>query len=56
MRRLTADVLGLPDFDEAVMDTVLDRAVIDHHTVTFYFKDGHTESRTYQNKRKKRSK
>lgn len=52
MRKLTADVLGLPDFDEAIMDNILDHAVIDHHSVIFYFKNGHTESRTYQNKRK----
>ncbi|MCD8294630.1 MAG: zinc ribbon domain-containing protein, partial [Clostridia bacterium] len=47
MKRLVADVLGLSEFDEAVMDAQMDYATILDHTVTFHFRDGHTESRDY---------
>ncbi len=52
MKQLTAEVLGIPEFDETIMDEKLDHAMIDHGTVIFCFKDGRTEERTYREKRK----
>ena len=52
MKALVCDVLGLAEFDEAVMDERLEKATAENNTVTFHFKDGHTESRGYQEKRK----
>ena len=52
MKALVCDVLGLAEFDEAVMDERLEKATVENNTVTFHFKDGHTESRGYQEKRK----
>ena len=36
------------------MDAVMEKAVIADNTVTFHFKDGHTESREYEEKKKGR--
>lgn len=51
MKRLVADVLGLDEFDEAAMDARIENATILDHTVTFHFRDGHTESRDFLDKR-----
>ena len=51
MKRLVADVLGLGEFDEAAMDAQIENATILDHTVTFHFRDGHTESRDFLDKR-----
>ena len=51
MERLVADVLGLDEFDEAAMDARIENATILDHTVTFHFRDGHTESRDFLDKR-----
>lgn len=45
------DVLGLGEFDEAAMDAQIEKATILYHTVTFHFRDGHTESRDFLDKR-----
>jgi DNA invertase Pin-like site-specific DNA recombinase len=51
MKRLVSDVLGLDEFDEAAMDAQIENATILDHTVTFHFRDGHTESRDFLDKR-----
>ena len=51
MKRLVIDVLGLDEFDEAAMDAQIENATIRDHTVTFHFRDGHTESRDFLDKR-----
>lgn len=51
MKRLVIDVLGLDEFDEAAMDAQIESAAILDHTVTFHFRDGHTESRDFLDKR-----
>jgi len=51
MKRLVTDVLGLDEFDEAAMDAQIENATILDHTVTFHFRDGHTESRDFLDKR-----
>ena len=51
MKRLVTDVLGLGEFDEATMDAQIEKATILDHTVTFHFRDGHTESRDFLDKR-----
>lgn len=51
MKRLVADVLGLREFDEAEMDKQLMKATILGHTVTFHFRDGHTEEREFLDKK-----
>lgn len=52
MKKLTASVLGMDFFDEGEIDELLEKAVIQNGTVTFYFKDGHTEIRTYQERKR----
>lgn len=52
MKRLVADVLALDEFDEAAMDAQIENATILDHTVTFHFRDGHTESRDFLDKRR----
>jgi len=51
MKRLVTDVLGLDEFDEAAMDAQIENATVLDHTVTFHFRDGHTESREFLDKR-----
>lgn len=51
MKRLVTDVLGLEEYDEAVMDAQMEQATVRDHTVTFHFRDGHTESRDFLDKR-----
>ena len=52
LNALVSEVLGLDEYSEEKMDAVMEKAVIADNTVTFHFKDGHTESRGYQNKKK----
>lgn len=52
LKALVCDVLGLAEFDEAAMDAVIEKATVENGTVTFHFKDGRTETREYQEKRK----
>lgn len=52
MKALVCDVLGLEEYSETEMDAVMEKAVITDGTVTFHFKDGHTESRSYEEKKK----
>lgn len=51
MKQLVTDVLGLDKFDEDTMDAQIESATILNHTVTFHFRNGHTESRDYLDKR-----
>ena len=51
MKRLVTEVLGIDEFDEAAMDAQIESATVLDHTVTFHFRDGHTESREYLDKR-----
>ncbi len=52
MRKLVYDVLGLTDFSEETMDAEIEEAVISDNTVTFHFRDGHTEILNYKDKKK----
>jgi len=52
MKKLTAPVPGMDFFDEGERDELPEKAVIQNGTVTFYFKDGHTEIRTYQERKR----
>ena len=51
MKRLVTEVLGLDEFDEAAMDTKIEKATILDHKVTFHFRYDHTESRDFLDKR-----
>lgn len=51
MKALVTEVLGLPAFDEAVMDLQIEYASILNNTVTFHFRDGHEISKAYEDKR-----
>ena len=46
MRKLTAEILDIAEFDEKTMDDFLDQAVIDTDNIIFYFKDGHAVERS----------
>jgi hypothetical protein len=52
VKALVTEVLGLPAFDEAVMDAQIEYASILDGTVTFHFRDGHEILNTYQDKRR----
>lgn len=52
MQKLVCDVLGIKEFSEEQMDAVMEKAVVKEGTVTFYFQDGHTENRNYEEKKK----
>ena len=52
MKRLVTDVLGMEIFNEEKMDELIDKAVIKNGTVTFYFKDGHTDTRIYKERKR----
>ena len=51
MKALVTEILGLPAFDEAVMDAQIEYASILNNTVTFHFRDGHEISKAYEDKR-----
>ena len=51
MKQLVTEVLGLEEYDESAMDAQMEKATILDHTVTFHFRDGHTESRDFLDKR-----
>ena len=52
MKKLVSEVLELTTFSEEKMDAEIEKAVISDNTVTFHFRDGHTESRTYEHRKK----
>ncbi len=52
MKKLVSEVLELTAFSEEKMDAEIEKAVISDNTVTFYFWDGHTESRAYEHRKK----
>ncbi|MCH4007769.1 MAG: recombinase family protein [Eubacterium sp.] len=52
IREMVCSLLQLDAFDESAMDKAMDYALVDHETVTFHFRDGHTETRTYQKKKR----
>lgn len=52
VQALVCDVLGIKKFSEEQMDAVIEKAVVSNGLVTFCFKDGHTESREYEEKKK----
>ena len=51
MKTLVTDVLGLAEYDEAVMDEQMEYATILDNTVTFHFRDGHEVSREFHDNR-----
>ncbi|EKR9290965.1 recombinase family protein [Enterococcus faecalis] len=53
LKSMVAEVLGIPSFDEPTMDEHLERISVIDTEVTFHFKDGHTEVRTYELPKKK---
>jgi len=50
MKALVADVLGLDAFDEASMDKQIEYAQMHGNTVTFHFRDGHDDDRSFKDK------
>jgi len=52
MKKLTASVLGLDTFNEEKMDESLEKAVVLNGEITFHFKDGHTETRQYRERKR----
>lgn len=50
---MVAEVLDITEFDEATMDEKLERISIIDTEVTFHFKDGHNEIRTFVVPKKK---
>lgn len=53
LKQMVAEVLGIPKFDEPAMDEELSRISIIDTEVTFHFKDGHDEVRTFSIPKKK---
>lgn len=51
MKRLVTEVLGLDEFNEEKMDEKIEYASILEHKVTFHFRDGHSETKEYLDKR-----
>lgn len=52
MEMLVSAVLRLDTFSEERMDAQIEKAVIKDGTVTFHFKDGHTECQSYEEKKR----
>ena len=52
MKTLVTDVLGLAEYDEAVMDEQMEYATILDNTVTFHFRDGHEATLEFHDKRR----
>lgn len=52
LKPLICGVLNLNEYSEQLMDDEIVNAVIINGTVTFQFKDGHTECRNYKEKKK----
>ena len=50
---MVAEILGIPTFNEPTMDEKLSRISIIDTEVTFHFKDGHDEVRTFEIPKKK---
>lgn len=53
LKTMVAEVLGIPEFDEPTMDEKLERISIIDTDVTFHFKDGHDEVKTFKVPKKK---
>ena len=51
MKALVTEALDLDAFDESVMDAQIEYATVINNTVTFHFRDGHTVTRPYLDKR-----
>ena len=49
---MVCGILNIDSFDEAAMDAAMDYATVDHETVTFHFRDDHTEVRTYKKRKR----
>ncbi|MBY0584080.1 zinc ribbon domain-containing protein [Murdochiella sp. Marseille-P8839] len=52
LNALVCDVLGLEEYDEAAMDKAMDYCEIADNAVSFYFRDGHFEKRSYEEKKR----
>ena len=53
LKVMVAEILGIPTFNEPTMDEKLSRISIIDTEVTFHFKDGHDEVRTFEIPKKK---
>lgn len=51
---MVAEILGIPTFNEPTMDEKLSRISIIDTEVTFHFKDGHDEVRTFEIPKRRR--
>lgn len=51
MKALVTEALDLDAFDESVMDAQIEYATVINNTVTFHFRDGHTVTKPYLDKR-----
>lgn len=51
LKGLVCDVLNLEEFNEKMTDEQMERIFIANNIVRFLFKDGHEETRTYQEKK-----
>lgn len=47
LQPLTASVLGIPSLDRAIMEEQLDHATVEGSVITYFFRDGKTESVEY---------
>jgi site-specific DNA recombinase len=52
LNALVCDVLGLEEYDEAAMDKAMDSCEIADNAVSFHFRDGHFEKRSYEEKKR----
>jgi DNA invertase Pin-like site-specific DNA recombinase len=52
LNALVCDVLGLEEYDEAAMDKAMDYCEIADNAVSFHFRDGHFEKRSYEEKKR----
>ena len=54
LKKIICEVLGLNEFDENVMLEHLTHISVLGTRLTFHFRDGHTEERTYAHEKRKR--
>ena len=54
LKKIICEVLGLEEFSEGAMTEQLTHISVLGDRLTFHFRDGHTEQRTYAHEKRKR--
>ena len=56
MKRVTAEAMGLPEFDEAAFEAKIEEIQVpENGTLVFVFHDGHTVTKTWENPSRRHS-